>query len=670
MSAALAPDHLIDLRKSGLTDETIARCQFESVRPHDIKLKGVESAYRLPYFDLAGKKNSLERIKLFPPVKRKDGTQKYHQAPDTAPSLYLAPLLDWGTIAQVNSPLSITEGEKKAAAVAQHRVPCIGVAGVWNWRQSLENGDRMVLPALEQFIWMGRPVELIPDSDVWRPEKHDALCGFYAMAQELVSRGAAVRFVVLPEGGQGKVGIDDWIMSALGDWHHQWETVTRIQMDDERLANACAWWQRWREKQANVAAVLRQDAEALTLTKSMDVYHVAAPQYGVVFTFERVALVRTVPQAELTVTLNGVELAACVDIGLKSADKQATLAKGLSVGVEHIGWKALIPKACTLVLRAMRSDDLPMVTLSKDSVAEPLSYAVHPLVYKNKTTVIFGDGGLGKSTFALFIGMAVTLGYPVLGMRCEKQGVLYLDYEDDKNTHTNRLKAIQEGHPELLEARMEYMNLIEPLHLHVHDILRKITTTQCRFIVLDSLLCACGGDSSAEAATKLNLAFRKLNCSVLAVGHVAKGSADAGPGAKTVYGSVFFQNLARSTFEVETHQNIDEGTAEIAFTHRKHNLSRAHPSIGVRVTQDEQTTYIHYDLCNLEEVPELSRALPVWQRIKQLLASSPPLFEEDIVKALGVSRSVVSGALSRHRGKTFKQTSLDRGASWTISEGV
>ena len=103
MSAALAPDHLSDLRKSGLTDETIARCQFESVRPHDIKVKGAESAYRLPYFDIAGKKNCLERMKLFPPVKRKDSTQKYHQAADTSPALYLPPLLDWGPIASTNS---------------------------------------------------------------------------------------------------------------------------------------------------------------------------------------------------------------------------------------------------------------------------------------------------------------------------------------------------------------------------------------------------------------------------------------------------------------------------------------------------------------------------------------------------------------------------------------
>lgn len=666
MSASLAQDHLIDLRKSGLTDETIARCQFESVRPHDITVKGAESAYRLPYFDIAGKKNSLERIKLFPPVKRKDGTQKYSQAAESTPSLYLPPILDWSAIASTVSPLSITEGEKKAAALTQHRIPCIGVAGVWNWRQELESGSKMVLPAFDQFIWTARPVELIPDSDVWRPDKHQALCGFYALAQELVSRGAVVRFVVLPESSTGKVGVDDWMVGAQGGWHDQWELVTRISLDDDRLAEAAGWWQGWREKQANLQAVKNHEADALTLTRVMDVYHVAAPQYGVVFLFERTTLNRGVPSAELTVTLSEVELTACVDVSLKSADKQSALARTLGLTASHVPWKTLIPKACTLVLRATR-EGIPVVTLSTDGVAHPLLYDVFPLVYQGKTTVLFGDGGLGKSTFALFIGMGASLGKPVMGMPCRQRKVLYLDYEDDENTHQRRLSAIYAGHPELKGAHVEYMNLTEPLWAQVHDILKRVATNGSNFIILDSVLCATGGDSSAESATKLNLAFRKLNCSVLAIGHVAKGSPEAPVAAKTIYGSVFFQNLARSTFEVQTHQEAGANDSVIALVHRKHNLSRAHPSIGLQVSQDEGTTRIQYTACNLEEVPEMDKALPLASRIRNLLEASPPLFVEDIAKELNETRNKVRATLSRYKDHKWSQTSEEHGASWTVS---
>jgi hypothetical protein len=663
--SALAPEHWVDLKKSGLTDETVTRCQIASVRPHDIKLKGVESAYRIPYFDLSGKKNCLERLKLFPPLQRHGATQKYHQASDTDPALYLPPLLDWAMIATQPISIFITEGEKKAACLAQHEIPCVGVAGVWNWRQSLDSGEKLVLPAVEQFVWTERSVTLIPDSDVWRPEKEQALSGFYALAQELVSRGARVHFMKLPEGGQGKVGLDDWMVATGGDWQHQWEHIERVPLDDPRLAQVVHWWQEWREKHANVQAVHRQDAESLLLSQDLDVYRVQATQHGVLFEFERVMLSRGIPSAEISVTLSGAELYSCVDMGLKSEEKQARLAKSLHALAPHVPWKVLLHKACTMVLKSSR-EGIPVVTLSAGREVPPLVYDVYPLVYQGKTTVLFGDGGLGKSTFALFVGMGVSLGVPILGMRCIKQKVLYLDYEDDHDTHQRRLAAIQEGHPELLAASVDYMKLTESLAAHVHDILKRISSTGCRFIVLDSVLCATGGDSSAEAATKLNLAFRKLNCSVLAIGHVAKGDPNAPTASKTIYGSVFFQNLARSTFEVQTHQEAGNDHSVIALVHRKHNLSRAHPSIGLQVSQDEATTHIHYALCDLADVPELEKALPLWGRIRNLLEKSLPLFEEDIAKELGEPRNKIRATLSRYNGTKWSQVSQDRGSAWTV----
>ena len=98
-------------------------------------------------------------------------------------------------------PLVITEGEKKSLAACQLGLACIGIAGVWNWRAKLDNGERLTLPGLDQFVWKGREVEIVPDSDAWRPEKEkDVLAGFYALAMELKERAAHVVFVELPEG--------------------------------------------------------------------------------------------------------------------------------------------------------------------------------------------------------------------------------------------------------------------------------------------------------------------------------------------------------------------------------------------------------------------------------------------------------------------------------------
>jgi hypothetical protein len=184
---ALAPEHLDDLRRSGLSDATIAALQFEAVRPGDLCIAGAESAFRIPYFEANGTRNCAERWKLFPPIKREHGTQKYHQPGGSDPQLYLPPLQGWQRILRdAHQPLVFSEGEKKCAKACQEGLCAIGVAGTWNWRQRADHGERLTIPLLDQIAWEGRPVELVPDSDAWRPDKQrTVLAGFYALAMHL-----------------------------------------------------------------------------------------------------------------------------------------------------------------------------------------------------------------------------------------------------------------------------------------------------------------------------------------------------------------------------------------------------------------------------------------------------------------------------------------------------
>ena len=141
----LHPDHRADLNKSGLSEDTIRHLRISAVRPHDIKLTGVLSAYRLPYYDLDGKPLDFERWRLFPPIVTADGhTRKYHQAAGTTPYLYLPTFLDWRAVAaDASRLLIITEGEKKAAAGCQGGLIAAGNSGVWCWRMKLEHGERL-----------------------------------------------------------------------------------------------------------------------------------------------------------------------------------------------------------------------------------------------------------------------------------------------------------------------------------------------------------------------------------------------------------------------------------------------------------------------------------------------------------------------------------------------
>ncbi|TKB71604.1 MAG: DUF3854 domain-containing protein [Nitrospira sp.] len=253
---SLHEEQLADLRKSGLSDDTIARLGIHAVRPHDLKLPGVFHAYRLPYFDLDGKPFDFERWRLFPPIVTPDShTRKYHQAKGSAPYLYLPPLLNWRAIAaDPTITIVITEGEKKAAAGCQGSLVVMGTAGVWCWRMKLENGERLVLAELDLFVWQGRRVEILPDSDAWRPDKMiQVLAGFYALGMELTQRGAHVQLVQLPESGGIKVGLDDFLVSEPSQWQHLWPLLERWELSDRRLMKLTAWYQRWIRKQDQVA---------------------------------------------------------------------------------------------------------------------------------------------------------------------------------------------------------------------------------------------------------------------------------------------------------------------------------------------------------------------------------------------------------------------------------
>ena len=97
----LTPEHIEDLARSGLTADVLSTLHIEAVRPHDIKITGVNSAYRIPYFTLEGKRNGFERWRIFPVIQRADGSrQKYHQPPGSDSQLYLSPLYPWPDVAR------------------------------------------------------------------------------------------------------------------------------------------------------------------------------------------------------------------------------------------------------------------------------------------------------------------------------------------------------------------------------------------------------------------------------------------------------------------------------------------------------------------------------------------------------------------------------------------
>jgi hypothetical protein len=196
---SLAPEHLADLRKSGLTNETIGQQIIRSIPPALIpRLAGFDmppvlSAMLLPYRAPAGGFMDHVRFKVFPPLVDAEGhSVKYLQPRGTPPRLYFA-VTCLHKVLEGDAPLWLVEGEKKALAIAQLGLPAVGFAGVEGWHVA---GDQRLLPDFAVIGLEGRRVELLPDGDYRTNTNVERAIRHFAAA--LRARGARPGVRLLP----------------------------------------------------------------------------------------------------------------------------------------------------------------------------------------------------------------------------------------------------------------------------------------------------------------------------------------------------------------------------------------------------------------------------------------------------------------------------------------
>jgi len=199
----LHPDHLADLRKSGLSDEMIETAGIYSVPPGDTDMVLGRNAPGTSLLAFPYPGADFIRYKLFPPVQNKEGKrQKYHQPPGSGLALYKPPGFDPN-----GEVFLITEGEKKALKACQDGLNCLGLSGLWNWKVK---GEEALIADFDVFNFKEKHVYLVPDND-WQAPNKNLEQAVYRLAYLLVERGATVNVIQLPESTE-KIGLDDYLI--------------------------------------------------------------------------------------------------------------------------------------------------------------------------------------------------------------------------------------------------------------------------------------------------------------------------------------------------------------------------------------------------------------------------------------------------------------------------
>lgn len=133
---------------------------------------------------------------------------RYGQPKASGARAYLPPIVPWAAILDdPKEPILITEGEKKGLAAILAGLPTIGLGGVFNF---MAEGE--LLPELAAIKWRERDVYICFDSDA--ALNPNILAAEARLVDELQrKRGARCYLVRIPQDGDAKVGLDDFLLA-------------------------------------------------------------------------------------------------------------------------------------------------------------------------------------------------------------------------------------------------------------------------------------------------------------------------------------------------------------------------------------------------------------------------------------------------------------------------
>ena len=299
--------------------------------------------------------------------------------------------------------------------------------------------------------------------------------------------------------------------------------------------------------------------------------------------------------------------------------------------------------ACLYVLARHRQGE-PVVELHTSTKVEAPQYKLYPVAMEGEANLFSGDGGSGKTYLSLLWALTIQLPWTdnQLGLEPKAGRVLFLDFESTEKNTNWRIAALRRGLG-LPHFGMSYLNCVKPFGDIVDQILNRVKEGKIDTVIVDSLGVALAGDlNSAEVATKFFSALRRLHVTSIIVHHVSKASKEA-------YGSVFFQNLSRSAWQVVKEQEPDENTLIIGLHHVKANMTRKHSSLGFKLTVDEKAESV---LIERADAPQrIERLSAISEIILAMREANQPMTIPDISEVTNLSQAIVKARLNDAKDK-------------------
>ena len=350
-----------------------------------------------------------------------------------------------------------------------------------------------------------------------------------------------------------------------------------------------------------------------------------------------------------------------IRFNLVSTTGRAGVAKFLLSRRNGLDWGGMIEQVCVYTLKKFREQEQPgkLGYFPKDN---ELKFLLAPVIPTGVSTLLFGYGGMAKTTIALAWGLLVQLGEARLGLKPEKSPVLLLDWETHQDIANGVLMALHAGLKLEGGADFIYRRCRRPLLEFVEDVKADVDREGIGLIILDSMGKACGSEKELkENALPTMSALEWLGKTNLIVSHRPKGFEGKERGT---YGSVYIENDVRQAFRVEAQAQPGENMLNVALYHTKHNLMSLLNPIGYSITWDKvQGTFIKTkDVAEMEAFrPHLSAKDQITQELKE----TPKMTVAELAEATGLKENTISKALEREK-KRFVTFEVDNIKMWGL----
>ncbi len=317
----------------------------------------------------------------------------------------------------------------------------------------------------------------------------------------------------------------------------------------------------------------------------------------------------------------------------------STLIRELEKDAEGRNWSGRLKQATYHVLEEYRKGE-PIMKLDKKSAPDRPPERITGIAYEGMPTLIYGDGGMGKSTLAVALGTLVQAGQPLgQSFNVVKGNVLVLDYEASWEETWRRSNDVVAGMALDRQAMVHYRFCSAPLASEVEHLRAEIRAKDIDMVIVDSAGPACGGEpENAQACLQYFSALRSLGTTehpitTITLAHITKsGGSKSGP-----FGSVYWTNLPRTTFELKKAQKRGENYIDTALHHRKTNIGVLREPVGLRMTWNNGITL---EAFNVTDHAVLAEDLGYGERAYRVLEKElKSMSVKDIAEYLGIDNS-------------------------------